>query len=89
MAMANLSAAKILVTPPKVSLWLSLSRERSMSSSFTLQKKKKSAARANPGELANAEEARCLCFFLATAVMGTGALSQWKTTPPVGVAKIG
>ena len=48
-AVANFSLVKVLITPTKVSLRLSLPRERSVSSSFTLQNKKKST-RAKPGD---------------------------------------
>jgi hypothetical protein len=48
-AVANFSLVKVLITPTKVSLRLSLPRERSVSYSFTLQNKKKST-RAKPGE---------------------------------------
>jgi hypothetical protein len=54
MAVANKSLMKVLMTPIEASLSLSLPREWSVSSSFTLQNKKKST-RAKPGEWANAE----------------------------------
>jgi hypothetical protein len=53
MVVANSLAAMVVLTPALVSMRLSLSRERPVSSSVTLQNKKKSA-RAKPGDYSSA-----------------------------------
>ncbi len=89
MAVANSSAVMGMVTSTKVSVRLSLSRERPVSSSFTLQNKKKSAG-AKPADQLSARDAQC-CGQPTTAwEKGRGLLvhgPSGKTTPSVGVAK--
>jgi hypothetical protein len=58
MALANSPAAMVVVTPTLVSMRLSLSRERPVSSAFTLQNKKKSAG-AKLGDYSSARDDQC------------------------------
>ncbi len=55
-AVANSSATMVVVTPAKVSVRLSLTRERPIRSPFTLQNKKKSAG-VKPGDQLSARDA--------------------------------
>ncbi len=89
MALANSSAAMVMVTPTKVSVRLSLSRERPISSTFTLQNKKITVG-AKPGDQLSGRDAQCCGRQTSYWERGRWLLVHGpsrKTHPSVGVAK--